>query len=100
MAEVVKKSRLLTGYLEARILHQYGYPKNTSSNYNNQRIPNGPGLTKKNEEKDSRKHVYVHIFTPSDLDQRGAQLSLSFSINITQVFNELMKRGVVVSCYI
>ena len=40
--------------------------------------------------------VHVEILTPSDPDQRGAQLSLSFSINITQVFLELMKRGVVV----
>lgn len=91
MQEIVKKSRLLTGYLEALILKQYGYPTDRT-NCDTQSIPN---CTETNE--NSGKHVYVEIITPSDLDQRGAQLSLSFSINITQVFNELMKRGVVVS---
>lgn len=90
MPEIVDKCRLLTGYLEARIIQEYGYPKNRKQTCN--------GVVENTENGDDKpaKHVYVEILTPSDLDQRGAQLSLSFSVNITKVFEELMKRGVVV----
>jgi len=92
MKELVSKSRLLTGYLEARILQTY--PK--KSNSQTKSIPNGT----ENSQGDSGKHVSVEFLTPSDLDQRGAQLSMSFSINISQLFDELMKRGVVVGIYL
>ena len=41
--------------------------------------------------------VSVRIITPKDPEQRGAQLSLSFSVPIEQVHQELTKRGVAVS---
>ncbi|XP_068165738.1 kynureninase [Antennarius striatus] len=37
---------------------------------------------------------YIRIITPSDPEQRGCQLSLSFSIHIREVFQQLEKRGV------
>ncbi|XP_052765596.1 kynureninase-like [Mya arenaria] len=108
MKDIVAKSRLLTGYLEARIITQYGYPSNKKefekklngqSDGGLQNVIQNGGKEKVSDrngaDDDHKKHVYVDIFTPSDPDQRGAQLSLSFNINITQVFKELMKRGVV-----
>lgn len=80
MDEIVAKSRLLTGYLEMRIKKKF---------------PNDPSCHTDGTSKDF-KHVSVNIFTPSDTHSRGAQLSLSFSVNITHVFEELQKRGVVV----
>lgn len=92
MSQLSEKRRLLTGYLEARIIRQYGYPdKNIQNGLVQNGSVNGDGAP--------AKHVYVEILTPSDLSQRGAQLSLSFSVNITQVFKELMKRGVVVGSW-
>ncbi|WAR17921.1 KYNU-like protein [Mya arenaria] len=109
MKDIVAKSRLLTGYLEARIITQYGYPSNKKefekklngqSDGGLQNVIQNGGKEKVSDrngaDDDHKKHVYVDIFTPSDPDQRGAQLSLSFNINITQVFKELMKRGVVI----
>ncbi|XP_060562958.1 kynureninase-like isoform X2 [Ruditapes philippinarum] len=87
--ELTEKCRLLTGYLEARIIRQYGYPDTNTS------VKNGTDVGNGDSNDGPAKHVYVEILTPSDLSQRGAQLSLSFSVNITQVFKELMKRGVV-----
>ncbi len=78
MAELRTKSRLLTAYLE--MLLKYHYPKiNDLAN----------GLA-------SSGHSYVDIITPSDPDQRGAQLSVVLSDPINKVYNELIKRGVVV----
>ncbi|XP_052260062.1 kynureninase-like isoform X2 [Dreissena polymorpha] len=122
MSELTKKSRLLTGYLEARIIAKYGYP-DTQRQYNKthrlieengesigehvngaQSIENGAQSTENGaqstenggeSDKNGAKRIYVEILTPSDVNQRGAQLSLSFNINITQVFEELRKRGVV-----
>jgi kynureninase len=71
MAALRAKSMKLTGYLEH--LMRSTYPKNGS---------NKP---------------YVEIITPSDPEQRGAQLSIKFSVPIAKVFVELKKRGVVVS---
>ncbi|KAK7091303.1 hypothetical protein V1264_009004 [Littorina saxatilis] len=75
MKELVGKSRLLTGYLELLINRCYHKPAGAVD---------GDG-----------DHVYVDIITPSDPKQRGAQLSLSFNINVHQVINELSRRGVV-----
>ncbi|XP_059906750.1 kynureninase [Gadus macrocephalus] len=64
------KSMLLTGYLEYLIQHYYT------------RDPCRPD------------HPHVTILTPRDPQQRGCQLSLSFSVPIGRVFHELERRGV------
>ena len=69
MRDLRKKSLLLTGYMELLLQHY---------------------LSKNN------KQVYVEIITPSDPEQRGCHLSLQFSIPVNNVFEELVKRGVVV----
>ncbi|KAF7711169.1 kynureninase isoform X1 [Silurus meridionalis] len=70
MKDLRKKSVLLTGYLEHLLKHYYSVDKS-----------------------DPRK-PHVRIITPSDPAQRGCQLSLSFSVPIRAVFQELEKRGV------
>lgn len=39
------------------------------------------------------------IITPSDPEQRGCQLSLKFNVDISHVYDELVKRGVAVCIY-
>lgn len=73
MQALRRKSVLLTGYLEYLI--QHFYTKDPAQ-------PHKP---------------HVHIITPSDPEQRGCQLSLSFSVHIQKVFQELEKRGIAVS---
>lgn len=70
MQALRRKSLLLTGYLEYLIQHHY--TKDPAQ-------PHKP---------------HVHIMTPSEHQQRGCQLSLSFSVPIRKVFQELEKRGV------
>ncbi|XP_073688083.1 kynureninase-like [Garra rufa] len=70
MKDLRRKSVLLTGYLEYLIRHYY--TKDPSD-------PDKPS---------------IHIITPSDPEQRGCQLSLSFSLPIRAVFQELEKRGI------
>ena len=78
MAELRRKSVLLTGYLEALIKQEYLRPAGKS-------------------EGEDGENVYIDIFTPSDPTQRGAQLSLAFNVDVEKMFSELEKRGVVVS---
>ncbi|XP_070786814.1 kynureninase [Enoplosus armatus] len=70
MQALRRKSLLLTGYLEYLIQHYYTQDPTQ---------PHKP---------------HVRIITPSDPQQRGCQLSLSFSVHIQKVFQELEKRGV------
>uniref|UniRef100_A0A8C8JM38 Kynureninase n=1 Tax=Oncorhynchus tshawytscha TaxID=74940 RepID=A0A8C8JM38_ONCTS len=70
MAALRNKSRLLTGYLECLIQHYY------------------------NKDESQPHKPYVHIITPSHPEERGCQLSLSFSVPIAAIFQELEKRGV------
>ncbi|RXM28323.1 Kynureninase [Acipenser ruthenus] len=70
MKALRKKSVLLTGYLECLIKQCY---------------------TK--DESDPQK-PYVKIITPSNVEERGCQLSLVFSVPIKTVYKELEKRGV------
>ncbi|OWF37823.1 kynureninase-like [Mizuhopecten yessoensis] len=80
LEEIRAKSKLLTAYLEYRIVEKYGQTN---------------GIAEKTLEPKDGDLEHVHIFTPSDPEQRGAQLSLSFSVNISYVFKELEKRGVI-----
>ncbi|MBN3300935.1 KYNU Kynureninase, partial [Amia calva] len=70
MKALRKKSVLLTGYLEYLI--KYYHTKDADN-------PHRP---------------YINIITPSNIKERGCQLSLSFSIPVREVFKELEKRGV------
>ncbi|XP_063198128.1 kynureninase isoform X2 [Chroicocephalus ridibundus] len=70
MKALRRKSVLLTGYLEYLIKHYY------------------------NEDKTNPEKPFVKIITPSRIEERGCQLTLSFSLPIKSVFKELEKRGV------
>ncbi|NP_001276522.1 kynureninase isoform 2 [Mus musculus] len=72
MTALRRKSILLTGYLEYMLKH-YHSKDNTENK--------GP---------------IVNIITPSRAEERGCQLTLTFSIPKKSVFKELEKRGVVV----
>lgn len=73
MKALRRKSVLLTGYLEYLIKHYYS------------------------EDKTNPEKPFVRIITPSRVEERGCQLTLSFSLPIKSVFDELEKRGVAVS---
>ncbi|XP_078408621.1 kynureninase [Cetorhinus maximus] len=66
-----RKSVLLTGYLESLIKLCHS------------KVPDNP------------QKPYVTIITPSNIEERGCQLSLVFSSPTNLIFKELMKRGVV-----
>lgn len=66
-----KKSVLLTGYLEYLIKHYHS------------KVPDNP------------QKLFINIITPSNVEERGCQLSLLFSDHINKIFVELSKRGVV-----
>ncbi|KAF4788185.1 Kynureninase [Turdus rufiventris] len=70
MRALRRKSILLTGYLEYLIKHYYS------------------------EDKTNPEKPFVRIITPSQIEERGCQLTLSFSLPIKSVFKELEKRGV------
>ncbi|XP_027551782.1 kynureninase isoform X3 [Neopelma chrysocephalum] len=70
MKALRRKSILLTGYLEYLIKHYYS------------------------EDKTNPEKPFVKIITPSRIEERGCQLTLSFSLPIKSVFKELEKRGV------
>ncbi|XP_033020136.1 kynureninase isoform X5 [Lacerta agilis] len=65
-----RKSILLTGYLEYLIKHYYS------------------------EDTNDPEQPFVRIITPSQIEERGCQLTLVFSVPIKDVFKELEKRGV------
>ena len=72
MEELRQTSVLLTGYLE--LLLKQIYSKDVAD-------VNRP---------------YMELITPSDINQRGAQLSLKFSVAAREVQVELQRRGVIV----
>ncbi|OWK00194.1 KYNU [Cervus elaphus hippelaphus] len=47
------------------------------------------------QDKAESKKTVVNIITPSCIEERGCQLTLTFSIPIKHIFQELEKRGVV-----
>ncbi|XP_021049872.1 kynureninase [Mus pahari] len=71
MTALRRKSILLTGYLEYMLKHYYS--KDNTAN----------------------KEPIVNIITPTRAEERGCQLTLTFSIPKKSVFKELEKRGVV-----
>uniref|UniRef100_A0A8I3WSK6 Kynureninase n=1 Tax=Callithrix jacchus TaxID=9483 RepID=A0A8I3WSK6_CALJA len=71
MKALRKKSILLTGYLEYLIKQKYINDKATI------------------------KKPVVNIITPSRIEERGCQLTITFSVPNKDVFQELEKRGVV-----
>lgn len=71
MKALRRKSILLTGYLEYLIKHYY------------------------NKDTADTKKPFVNIITPSCIEERGCQLTLTFSVPMKYVFQELEKRGVV-----
>uniref|UniRef100_G1P0Z3 Kynureninase n=2 Tax=Myotis lucifugus TaxID=59463 RepID=G1P0Z3_MYOLU len=71
MKALRRKSVLLTGYLEYLIKHYYG------------------------KEKAEAKTPVVNVITPSRIEERGCQLTLTFSVPIKSIYQELEKRGVV-----
>ncbi|XP_061181559.1 kynureninase-like [Saccostrea echinata] len=100
MQELRAKSLLLTAYLEALITLKYGQQSKIPSQngvQNGALLQNGQNRTlhMNDQNVEDWKHVHVDIITPSDPSQRGAQLSLSFSVPVAHVFEELTKRGVV-----
>ncbi|OXB68687.1 hypothetical protein ASZ78_005878, partial [Callipepla squamata] len=72
MKALRRKSILLTGYLEYLIKHHYS------------------------EDKTNPEKPFVKIITPPRIEERGCQLTLTFSLPIKSVFEELEKRGVAV----
>ncbi|XP_006880810.1 PREDICTED: kynureninase [Elephantulus edwardii] len=66
-----RKSILLTGYLEYMIKHYY------------------------NKDNAESKRPLMNIITPSHIEERGCQLTLTFSAPMNYVYKELEKRGVV-----
>lgn len=72
MAELRAKSMVMTGYLEYLLGHHFG--KNSAH--------------RKSKE-------FITILTPSNPEERGAQLSLYFSIPIKRIHSEMTKRGIV-----
>ncbi|XP_033758332.1 kynureninase-like [Pecten maximus] len=82
MEELRAKSKLLTAYMEYCIIKKYGRTDGMASGHMEKTDANS-------------QQINVHILTPSDPEHRGAQLSLSFSVEISHVFEELEKRGVI-----
>ncbi|XP_078690397.1 kynureninase-like isoform X1 [Branchiostoma floridae x Branchiostoma belcheri] len=117
MAELRKKSVLLTGYLEFLIKKFYTKPENPADGEANAGEPNArpagepnagepnarpagePNAGEPNAGEanagEANARPWVDIITPSNPAQRGCQLSLMFSVPITRVFTELERRGVV-----
>lgn len=73
LEELREKSLKLTGYLEFLIDF---YLAKTEGN---------------------QRRVTCEIITPRDPEQRGCQLSLKFNCDISRIYQQLVKRGVVVS---
>ncbi|XP_071853962.1 kynureninase-like isoform X2 [Apostichopus japonicus] len=72
MADLRAKSTLLTGYLEFLLNREFA-----------------------KESEIRTQDVHLEIATPSDYRQRGAQLSLMFSVPMSDIHSHMMKRGIV-----
>ncbi|XP_033640545.1 kynureninase-like [Asterias rubens] len=81
MAALRKKSVLLTGYLEYLIKLHFSRPKPSET-------PDENGKAT-----DDGDQIYIDIITPSNVAERGCQLSLLFNTNVDEILTQLMKRG-------
>lgn len=106
MSEIGEKQFLLTGYLEYLLKKFFSENRNEnhsniSNGYSNGGLTNGHtnGHTNgaSNNKMITQQLPTVKIITPSDPKQRGSQLSLSFSVPLQLVQEELQKLGIVVS---
>lgn len=79
MVALRKRSKVLTAYFEAKLNKLIQTEAKSSTN----------DLIKGS--------LLFDYITPVNPDERGCQLSIRFKTDILQVFNELEKRGVVVS---
>ncbi|CAL4098530.1 unnamed protein product [Meganyctiphanes norvegica] len=78
MGNLIKKQYLLTGYLEL-LLDTY--------------FPNAASASSSAAATQS----ILRIITPNDTQQRGCQLSISFTVDAEEVHKQLMRRGVCVT---
>ena len=92
------KSRLLTTYLEERILQKFGCRESASTNNPNAKANNSQRTFRKVGLDESTK-AQIEIITPTDSDHRGAQMSLLLSTDTSVVHDELKKRGVLVGSF-
>lgn len=106
MSEIGEKQFLLTGYLEYLLKKIFIDNRNENhsvpNGYTNGVVSNGHGNGHVNGANNKRNNQQqqlpvVEIITPSDPKQRGSQLSLSFSVPLQLVQEELYKLGIVVS---
>lgn len=91
MEEISRKQFLLTGYLEV-LLKMYFARTRTLHNHNGHHDNESSNVLNYIDDLPS-----IEILTPSDPKQRGSQLSISFSVPLCAVQEELKKNGVVVS---
>ena len=78
MKRIFEKQFLLTGFLEYLIKHYFSKTDNDTA------LNNESQLT-------------VEIITPSDVNERGSQLSLRFSQDLKEVHEKVEQMGVVVN---
>ena|SRR5437879_6113798 len=95
MEEISQKQFLLTGYLEALLKLYFSRPRINHHHLHHHHYPHDDdnNLLSVNYIDDLPS---VEILTPSDPKQRGSQLSISFSIPLCAVQEELKKSGIVV----
>ena len=80
MERISQKQFLLTGFLEYLIKKYFSKTENEHSKGNGQ----------------NKTEVTVEIITPSNVKERGSQLSLCFSMDLKEVHRKIEQMGVVV----